>query len=84
MDDERKPENEVNTEESRHAQLMKFMEAFQKNVEMKIDATNHKLENNIGEIKQDMKGIKEKMNENETTTTEVMKKMNQRLQHLEN
>ena len=70
-------------EDQRHLQLMQFMAEFRKSMEANLQTTNSKLDTKLGEIGIEIKDIKEKIDKNDDKATNVMDRMNVRLEKLE-
>ena len=77
-------------EEQRHEQLMKFMTSFRDSIEanikvtnQKIEYTNKKLDSKFEELNEEMKELSTKVNKNEAQERAAAKRMDDRLDSLE-
>ena len=66
-----------------HLQLMTFMNEFRTSMENKITKTNEKLDEQMSDLRDDMKELKTKTDATKTDTNEILRRLDNRLGALE-
>ena len=73
----------MSSEEQRYNQLLQFMTTFKTSMENNMTVTNEKLDRKMNEITEEVREVKTTISDNEKITEQRMKRMDERLDKLE-